>query len=485
MVENEIALLIINDESILTRSLTAILQSKGFAVRSTPFGKQGLEWLEEGFDVVLLDLKLPDLDGIEVLKQIKKKFPGVVVIVMTAFASIDDFSSIIKKGAYSYISKPFEVDELQDVISRGLKEKSEELQKNRLLNEFSLLYKISKEMEGLIELHAIANLAARYLIEVVPLDICAVLLFDKEKKEFFFGSLSGTDKKIDNLSYKRFKLGKEMSKRLIKQHSAVLIPQIKTKPDILKYIPVDEPKSIFIFPLVAREEIVGLALFISKTEAKLKQQSLKTVTTISDEIAKCIDNANRYLELKHSYMEAVAALIHAIEGKDKFQKGHSEVVAELAGLVAVAMKLPPENVELIKIAGLLHDIGKVAISEQILLKKEKLTVDEHLALKMHTIISSSIVRRVDKDNKLLPIVLYHHERYDGSGYPEGLRGEAIPIGARILTVCDAYKAMVSERPYRKGLAKEEAIAELKRCAGTQFDPVIVSVFIETLSKTII
>jgi putative nucleotidyltransferase with HDIG domain len=485
MAENEISLLIIDDESILTKSLAAILQSKGFAVKSTPFGRQGLEWLEEGFDVVLLDLKLPDIDGIELLRHIKKKFPETVVIVMTGFASVDDFSSIIKEGAYSYISKPFEIDELQDVISRGLSQKTEEVQKNTLLNEFSLLYKISKEMEGMIELHAIANLASRYLIKIIPLDVCAVLLFDKEKKEFFFGSINGTERGINHLLYKRFKLGPEMSKRLIKQHDAVLIPDIKTKPDILKYIPVDEPKSLFIFPLVAGEQLVGLALFISKTEAKLEQKTLKTVTAISNEIAKCIKNANRYLELKHSYMEAVAALIHAIEGKDKYQKGHSEVVAELAGLVAAAMKLPPENVELIRIAGLLHDIGKVAISEQILLKKEKLTVDEHVALKMHTIISSSIVRRVDKDNKLLPIVLYHHERYDGSGYPEGLRGEAIPVGARILTVCDAYKAMISDRPYRKGLAKQEAVAELKRCAGTQFDPEIVKVFIGTLSKTII
>lgn len=485
MGKNEISLLIIDDEPLSTKSLAAIFQARGFDVKSTPFGKQGLEWLEEGFDVVLLDLKLPDIDGIEVLKQIKQRFPEIVVIVITAFASADKVSSVIKEGAYSYISKPFEVEELYDAITRGLSKKTKEIQKDRLLNDFSLLYKISKEMEGMIELHAIANLAARYLIEIIPLDVCAVLLFDQEKKEFFFGSLSGVEVGLDYLSWKRFKLGPEMAKRLIKQHNAVLIPELKTRPDILNYIPINEPKSLFIFPLVARQQIVGLALFISKTTVKLGEHALETVTTISDEIANCIDNANRYLRLKHSYMEAVAALAQAIEGKDKYQKGHSEAVAELAGLTAIAMKLSPENVELIKIAGLLHDIGKVAISEQILLKKEKLTVDEYVALKMHTIISTSIVRRVDKDNKLFPMVLYHHERYDGSGYPEGLRGEAIPVGARILTVCDAYKAMISNRPYRDGLEKEEAIAELKRCAGTQFDPEIVKIFIETISKTII
>jgi HD-GYP domain len=134
-------------------------------------------------------------------------------------------------------------------------------------------------------------------------------------------------------------------------------------------------------------------------------------------------------------------------------------------------------VEIIRCAALLHDIGKIAVSEQILLKKEALSPDELVKLKLHSIVSTSIVRHIDTDNRLVPMVLFHHERYDGSGYPEGLRGAGIPIGARILSVCDAYTAMTTKRPYRQILSSQAAMQELRRCSGTQFDPDVVETFI--------
>ncbi len=485
MQDSKISVLIIDDEMLSTKSLAAILEGKGYDVKTTAFGKQGIEWLEEGIDVVLLDLRLPDIDGMQVLKKIKRTYPNIVVIIITAFSSVDTAVSLMNEGAYSYVSKPFDVEELNELIERGVKAKEDENRKDRLLNNLSLLYQVNKEMEGLVELQSISSLSARYLIEITKIDICVLLLFDRKTKEFFFGALSGVEYDLDKIAYKRFKLDKKMYQQLIDEQAAILIPELKTNPDILKYIPIKTPKSLFIFPLVARDKVMGLSLFVGKSAVSLDDDVLETVKTVTNQTAICIENANRYLKLKHDYLGAITSLVSAIEGKDRYQKGHSEAVAELAVLVAKKMNLPNEQIELIRIAGLLHDIGKISISEQILLKKKELTVDEFVKLKMHSIVSTSILRKMDIHQQILPMVLYHHERYDGSGYPEGLRGFAIPIGARILAVCDAYKAMISVRPYRKSLKQKDAVEELKRCSGRQFDPDIVNVFVDIVAKNII
>ena len=149
-------------------------------------------------------------------------------------------------------------------------------------------------------------------------------------------------------------------------------------------------------------------------------------------------------------------------------------------MVACKLELPRDEIEYIRIAALLHDVGKIAISEQILLKKDALTTEELVKMKTHSLVSSNIVKSIDTDHRLIPIILHHHERYDGKGYPDGLELDEIPIGARILAVCDAYEAMVSNRPYRYALNTEEALEELKRCSGSQFDPKVVETLVELI-----
>ena len=161
---------------------------------------------------------------------------------------------------------------------------------------------------------------------------------------------------------------------------------------------------------------------------------------------------------------------------------HLSHVAELAEAVSRELGLPELDVQLIRLAAELHDVGKMAISDAILSKPGPLTDDEWVLMRRHTVIGERIVRTAASLAPVAQLVRSSHERYDGTGYPDGLRAEDIGVGARIVAICDAYDAMVSDRVYRKAMSREGALAELRRCAGTQFDPELVELFCSTIDQ---
>jgi diguanylate cyclase (GGDEF)-like protein len=176
------------------------------------------------------------------------------------------------------------------------------------------------------------------------------------------------------------------------------------------------------------------------------------------------------------------ALLSTIATKDKYTLGHSERVSAYAVMIGEALDLSPQELCILQYAGLLHDIGKIEIPKSILNKAGRLTDEEYNIIRQHPIYSENILEPLHNMGQLFDYVRHHHERIDGKGYPDGLKGDQISLGAKILCVADSYDAMVSERPYGKRKTCEEAIEELERCAGTQFDPYVVSVFIEVLKK---
>lgn len=189
-------------------------------------------------------------------------------------------------------------------------------------------------------------------------------------------------------------------------------------------------------------------------------------------------------KIKQSFLNSIKSLANALEAKDNYTSGHSERVAEMAAITAQEIGLPQEDIEIIKLAGLVHDIGKIGISGTVLNKEGKLTDEEYAEMKKHCQIGEHILTPVMDDAKLMRIVRNHHERYDGKGYPDGIAGNEIPVGAAILSVCDTFDAMTSERSYRAPIKTEEAIAELERCKGTQFNPEVVEAFIKVKERLI-
>lgn len=222
------------------------------------------------------------------------------------------------------------------------------------------------------------------------------------------------------------------------------------------------------------DKLNQLPLFVETAIKSIDQ--MKMIKTMNEELLASKE------QLVKSYLESIEILRYTVEAKDTYTRGHSERVSEYSVLIGKKLGLSQSDLKTLKIGGLFHDIGKIGIADSILLKTGKLTEIEYDEIKKHPIIGKNILSNAAIFQDIIPIVLYHHERYDGKGYPEGLENKDIPLLARIVCVADAFDAMTSRRSYREELNFDYVKSEIKSKCGTQFDPVIATTFLDILNN---
>ncbi|MHB8840678.1 MAG: HD domain-containing phosphohydrolase [Candidatus Aquicultor sp.] len=252
--------------------------------------------------------------------------------------------------------------------------------------------------------------------------------------------------------------------------------------EVKRHVNESEIKSIAIVPINLRQDRACTVAIGKKARGSFTDKELQLLELLSSRAAFALENAMLFSRLEQSYLDTIESLVKAIEAKDKYTRGHSEQVATLAREIALVMGLDRDRAERIYTAGLLHDVGKIGISSGVLCKPSILSPEEYDEIKLHPIKGYEILKPIRSFADLAEIVLQHHERFDGSGYPRGLRGNDIFLEARILAIADAYQAMISSRPYRKGLPIDQAILEIRKGAGGQFDPEIANIFINMLEQ---
>jgi len=249
---------------------------------------------------------------------------------------------------------------------------------------------------------------------------------------------------------------------------------------IFKHI---HPQSIILLPLKAQGKVIGVLAAEkssdSSTWLNLDQEYLQG---FANQMALAIENARMYTELRGAFLSTIQALATALEAKDTYTRGHSERVARYSVRLAERLGINKTQIEQIRSMCLVHDIGKIGIGEQILNKKGRLEDVEFDHIREHPDIGQRIIKPLNLSTDEMAIIGHHHERLDGRGYPAGWTEKDIPIQVRITTICDAFDAMTSDRPYRKSRPLADAVQELKREAGTQFDPDLVNVFIELINE---
>lgn len=235
-------------------------------------------------------------------------------------------------------------------------------------------------------------------------------------------------------------------------------------------------------PVILLRGLSGVIITADKQDGDFSADDAQTLLHIGDQAAIAVENVHLRQNLQNAYLATVSVLADAMEAKDPYTQGHCEMVSRYARRIARTLNLSPRELSIVGYAALLHDIGKIGVSDGILNKPGPLLPEERELVRSHVRVGHDLIQHVPALAVVADAVLHHHEWYDGTGYPDGLQGEKIPIAARIVCVVDSYGAMISRRSYKEALSKDYARDELTRCAGTQFDPQIVQVFLEVLDN---
>jgi HD-GYP domain-containing protein (c-di-GMP phosphodiesterase class II) len=228
--------------------------------------------------------------------------------------------------------------------------------------------------------------------------------------------------------------------------------------------------------------VIGVLQAINKKEGVFTEQDLDAFWTLSNQVAVALENAGLYAELQETFLHTAEALAAAVEKKDPYTGGHIQRVVDYSMAIARNMTKPLSDIDRLKLAAVLHDIGKIGIKDSVLLKQGRLTSDEMTHMKEHPLVGDDILCHIEKLQDVRKVMRSHHEKWDGSGYPDGIKGDAIPLHARIIAVADCVDAMTTDRPYRKAADLQTAIEEVRRFAGKEFDPRVAEAFFRACER---
>jgi len=471
-------LLVVDDESyicsIVTEALSAV---QGYNVVSFTDPGQALIHIEDNrVDLVLTDLVMGDLSGVDVLDRALSCHPDCIVILMTAYPTVNNAISILKKGAYDFLVKPFKLETLKNAVQRGLGHQDLS-RENLLLKEQLGLYRLSEAMGAATKLDDALDMAAETASAIIGVGAVSILVEEPSAKEPVPYVIRGEPADSESAD---FLLGKhQICHECVRQRKAqVITRKINGKRPLIR--------SLASHPLISRGNVIGILNVVRDNHfLPLRRAQQHLLSVIAIKVASMIENCRLYDNLKTSYLEAIKALANAIEARDQYTRGHTDRVTILADLIAARLGWSETKRTELKTGCTLHDIGKIGVPDAILNKPNLLTTEERRKMEVHPILGAGILEGIDYLKPAIPYVLYHHERYDGRGYPHGLAGEEIPVEGRLLAVVDTYDAIVSDRPYRPGASSEKAIAELQRYRGRQFDPDIVDILVAVWEEGLI
>lgn len=472
--------LIIDDEDFILQLSKDILTKSHYEVKTTSDGREGIKLLEDDrFDLVLTDIKMPNINGLEVIRHIRSNNKEIPIIVVTGHGTLDIAIDSLRLGAQGFILKPFTPAELKTAVAEAL-EKTRLLSENIRMRALMPLFEISKEIIGEVDPKRLLKQIVDIVIKETRADEICLALIDEPTGKLKVKESYGLSPDFVRDFQDRY--SENIAGLISKDKRPFLItPEVELPSELKKALENEGISSGIYVPLTIRGNIIGLLSICRKRrEHPFTPSEVELVSVLSGQAAAAIENARLYEQLEESYLSMMVALSCVVEARDSYTDKHMKDIAEYSVAIASKLGLPESDIENIRKAALLHDLGKISVPDHILMKPGKLSEEEMDIIKRHPLNGAKIIEPVEPLKHAREIIKYHQECFDGSGYPEGLRGEKIPLGARIIAVADAFGAMTTDRPYRKALTIEQAVKELKKGAGTQFDPRLVVIFISIL-----
>ncbi len=429
--------------------------------------------------LLIVDLVLDTESGVDVIRLANSLQPNVIIILITAYPTVETAVTALQSGVYDYLVKPFKMDLLSATVRRAL-EKNRLRGENMHLREQVAINELMRAAGSSLQLDQILRMVIETVRREFSGGAASILLRSGWTDELELKAIDGDPIILTSSSLKDFLHGRTPA-----THSALVTgSSVVLGGQQTELFSADERRHDLISqPLIAKGRCIGVLNIVRKvTAGPCTDGTTRSIEMAAAQAAQSIENSRLYSDLYHSYMDTVSALANAIEFRDPYTRGHTDRVKMLAQSIAREMGWGVELMFDLWIGCTLHDIGKIGVPDSILNKPGPLTDGERRHMRRHTEIGVQMVQGVPFLRPAMPYIYYHHERFDGGGYPTGLGGREIPIEGRILSVVDSFDAVTSDRPYRKGCTVDEAQAELKRCAGTQFDPDIVDVFLSLITS---
>ncbi len=470
------AILVVDDEPYLLEACREAFGNGSRTILTAGNGVDALDILRDGgVDLLITDLRMSPMGGMELLRQIQALGLDTDVIVLTGYGTAENAVECVKLGAANYLLKPFRIEQLLEAVDKALRERDLRNGQARVGN-LSRMLVFNSALAGKGDLQALFK---EFVAQVRD-------TFAPDGVVFFFTGPTG------RLLGKHLAVGRyfrenpaarqwfeEFSRELLARNRAILLDQ-----DIMGTALGPLSRS-FAAPGSAMGAVVpgengpaGVVVPLRLADrTPYTWENLQLLTLFAAHLALCLDSLRAVQGLRDTNKEMIHSFVSAVEAKDTYTRGHSDQVSVYAARLGRHLGLSGHEVDLLSTAGMLHDIGKIGVPDHILNKPDRLTSDELVVMRQHAATGHGILEKVQSLKDVLPIVYHHHEHFNGCGYPGGLRGEEIPLLARIISVVDGYEAMTSHRAYHRARTPKEAKAILTAGAGHQWDAEVVNAWL--------
>ncbi|MFH2093040.1 MAG: HD domain-containing phosphohydrolase [Pseudomonadota bacterium] len=500
MMKNDpIKVLIVDDEEGILDVTEGYFQRKGYEVYTAANGIEALEILNRvTIECVFTDINMPRMDGLELAERIRHIENTLPVVVMTGYPSLENSIQTLKNGVVDYLIKPVNLEQMELTLKRILRERAlfvenlilkEEVERQERLKqlnaelldrieEVNTLNRVMEDFSNTDSSYSIFNKVVELGVDELKADKVFFHIYSDQDKSLV--QVAGNDCGINDEQVRSL-FGRDLSPSanafildiLEGDHNPCLISESR-KNDRLD----DVVHSLMVVPLKIREKTFGIASAFSFHDAKkFNEKDLYYMSFITQKAASAIENIALYENIYDNLFATLYAFVTALEVRDLYTRKHSTRVAKYADMIAAEMGCSEEEMDIVNFAGSLHDIGKIGIRDDILLKPGRLTEEEYEKIKEHPVIGADIISKLGLWDREMVIIRHHHERFDGAGYPDGLKGNNIPKLARILCVADSFDAMASDRAYRNKMDKSKVLKIIRENSGTQFDPEVVKAFL--------
>jgi putative nucleotidyltransferase with HDIG domain len=466
-------ILIVDDEDAIRDLCSHILSSEGYHVIAASDGVGALEEVgRNDLDLLITDIKMPGMDGLELFERVKQLNQDIVTVFITGHGTLETAIESLMRGVDGYVLKPFTQEELLGAVNRAIT-RSRLKKENIRLKALIPLFEISKLLVTEIDLAHLFKIITEVLVQEFSVDRVSLMLVDESSGDLLIRASHGLP--TDIALKTRRKSGEGVSGMVLKYRKPYIISAGKhPEPEVMATINLEDmPASSMSVPLIGKNKMFGVLNVSKFSGAPFTTSDLQIVLILSSQVVTAMENASLFENLRENYFRTVQALMAAVEAKDPYTRWHSTNVAKYAVAIARDIGMTPSQLEEMHIAAILHDVGKIGISERIISKPGGLSQEEFDIMKDHPAHGIRILEPIGFAPDIINAIYQHHERFDGKGYPQGLAGESITLAARVLNVADTIDAMMSERPYQGTISNQEVLQELERESGSQFDPKIV------------